>query len=248
MHCVLFTPCRVVLPGCSAGWRKNSRRGVSREIPGRSTSSLQSQGNVHISDHLHTYRSLALPSSFSAIKVSFLHIHPGHRTLLFQKEDAYKQLSTVAAISIPEKKIETSLTIASDWHLMMLTKMAKSFLTALRPHQHFFPLCRYQRLFRPTFSLQKSLLSAHFCHVRGWVSGSRGRKGVSPSECCMLSWPRAESVASLPFYFAPSFLTPPPLLELWSERLCCLFRRCGCEGNTKQHPGPQPAAPATTTC
>lgn len=112
-----------------------------------------------------------------------------------------------------KKKIETSLTIASDWHPMMLTKMAKSFLTALRPHQHFFPLCRYQRLFRPTFSLQKSLLSAHFCHVRGWVSGSRGRKGVSPSECCMLSWPRAESVASLPFYFAP---LSSLLLPFWS--------------------------------
>ena len=49
MRRVLSAPSRVVLPDCSAGWRRNSRGGVGRETPGHSTSSLQSQGSIYCS-------------------------------------------------------------------------------------------------------------------------------------------------------------------------------------------------------
>lgn len=54
-----------------------------------------------------------------------------------------------------------------------------------------------------------------------------------------LSQPRGESIASPPLH-SPSplpHLPPPPLLGLWSVRLCCLFGRCGCEGNTEWYVG-----------
>lgn len=76
-----------------------------------------------------------------------------------------------------------------------------------------------------------------FLPCQGWVSRSRGRKRVSPTECCVLSKPRAESIASHP-PSPPSSFTPPPLMGLWSVQLCCLFGGCGCEGNTEQHAGP----------
>lgn len=52
MRCALLAPFRVVLPDCITGSRRNSQSGVDRETPGRSTSSLRSQGSLHLSPPL----------------------------------------------------------------------------------------------------------------------------------------------------------------------------------------------------
>lgn len=79
-----------------------------------------------------------------------------------------------------------------------------------------------------------------FLPCQGWAEG--GREFLLLTAVCYLSHVLNPSLPTLLLPLLPSFLLP--LLELWSVHLCCLFGRCGCEGNTKI-----PACRhSTTTC
>lgn len=70
-----------------------------------------------------------------------------------------------------------------------------------------------------------------FLPCQWWVSRSKGRKGVSPVECCVLSqtcWihPHPPILLSLVLLL--------PLLGLWCVSAVCLGKCC-CEGNTMQN-------------
>lgn len=97
----------------------------------------------------------------------------------------------------------------------------------------FFPSVPYQPQIPPTFSLQKSLLSAHFCRVRGEGGWSRGRQGFPPTErrviCSHVPNP---SPAPQPSFTPPPRLLSLPFLPLWVFDLH--IRHCLSDGGTWQ--------------
>ncbi len=236
MRCALPAPSRVALPDCSAGWRRNSQSGVGRETPGHSTSSLQTRGSIHTSAQLHNSTSLPCSQFFSMIW-AFLHIHgrSGYAALwqfVFSKRktlvncscefwnDILEISSQHLLLSVYRKRLsflldkKRILNVAFDWHPIMLTIMAKCYLP--QHENSIFSVLPISTAIPSHILTSEVSFICTFLPCQGWVSRSGGRKGVSPTECCVLSQPRAESLASHP----PSPPLPSLLLPFWGFDRC----------------------------
>lgn len=130
--------------------------------------------------------------------------------------------------------------IAFDWHPIMLTVMAKCFFLPQWAQRSIFSVLLLSTPFPSHILTSEVSFICTFLPCQGWAEG--GREFLLLTAVCYLSHVLNPSLPTLLLPLLPSFLLP--LLELWSVHLCCLFGRCGCEGNTKI-----PACRhSTTTC
>lgn len=217
MYCTCPAPSRVVLPDSSAGWRKNSQSGVDRETPGHSTSSLQSQGSIHRSPPQLCLTACTFADSFSVIYYIFMKVLVTQQceSLLFPKGKhlwtaspcgGSQHFSNDVFLWVNKKRLSPRLDkkripdIAFDWHPIMLTVMAKCFFATMSTAQHFFCPPHINSLSLP----HSRFRSLFYLHISAMSGVSRGRKGVSPTEFCVISatcW-----IHHFPLFFSPFFL------------------------------------------
>ena len=93
-------------------------------------------------------------------------------------------------------------------------------------------------IFPPTLSLQKSLLSAHFCYIRGeWAAEEGEREFLPLSAACYLSHVQNPSLRPFSLHF----------FSFSGVLICMSLLSCGergSEGNAKQNAGLRPSSTA----
>lgn len=101
-------------------------------------------------------------------------------------------------MSVQEKTEPSSWQEEDSWHCIWLTSHNADcngkvfFFATMSTAQHFFCPPPINSLSLP----HSHFRSLFYLHISAMSGVSRGRKGVSPTDCCVLSQPRAESIAS----------------------------------------------------